>query len=269
MSNDDNTPTGEGTVGEQTEQVTEQETVQDYTIEDLLGLTAEDYEEFQEEAQHKGMKPLHHWMEHLPEDVRKHIANIRSSYTKKTQEISQQRKELEQLKQDLLSQRQSVLDNSTIQHLESHITEEEFDPYSSDGMQKEIKRQAALMLKEMMQPAQQQMQVQIEMERRQLALEQFKMEHPDLTSQEMKLPIAQLLTERPELKLEDAYYIVKSKLEASKAKAAQEEFASRKQTNKQNFAKTSTGKSVSPSGTPKFRDAWEAFQWHKAQETKK
>ena len=132
MSNEDNTPVGEGTVEEtettaeettteqDTEQVEAQEeaqpnlTLQDITIEDLLGITEEDYEEFQEEANHKGMKPLHEWMKHVPEDVRKHIANIRSSYTRKTQEIANQRRELEKLKQDILNQRQTVLDNSSV-----------------------------------------------------------------------------------------------------------------------------------------------------------
>jgi len=49
------------------------------TIEELLDLNEEDYDEFTEDANHKGMKPLHEWMQHIPEDVRKHVANIRSS----------------------------------------------------------------------------------------------------------------------------------------------------------------------------------------------
>ena len=230
MSNEDNTPVGDGTVEEtentteeavteqDTEQVEEQVlTMDDITIEDLLGITEEDYEEFAEEANHKGMKPLHEWMKHVPEDVRKHIANIRSSYTRKTQEIAQQRRELEEAKAQMLNQRQSVLDNSTVKHFEQHITEEEYDPYTAEGMQAEIKRQAALMLKQMMEPAQQKMQQEIEMERRTMALQQFKQQHPDLVSPEMKMPIAQLLAERPELKLEDAYYIVKSKMDNARA----------------------------------------------------
>ena len=278
MNNDDNTPVGEGTVEEtvtaetteqETEQVTEQEEssnlpeIKEYSIDDLLGITADDYAEFDDEAQHKGMKPLHEWMKHVPEDVRKHIANIRSSYTRKTQEIATQRRELEKLKSDILNQRQSVLDNSTVQQLEQHITDEEYDPYSTEGMQAEIKRQAALMLKQMMEPAQQKMQQEIEMERRTMALQQFKTQHPDLTSPEMKMPIAQLLAERPELKLEDAYYIVKSKLDVQRAAEAAQLNQQRKQNRKETFKSTSTGKSVTPSGTPKFRDAWEAYQYHK------
>ena len=286
MSNEDNTPVGEGTVEEtettaeetteqDTEQVEAQEeaqqnlTLQDITIEDLLGITEEDYEEFQEEANHKGMKPLHEWMKHVPEDVRKPIANIRSSYTRKTQEIANQRRELEQLKNDILNQRQSVLDNSSVKQFEEHITEEEYDPYTAEGMQKEIKRQAALMLKQMMEPAQQKMQAELEMERRTLALQQFKSEHPDLTSPEMKMPIAQLLAERPELKLEDAYYIVKSKLDNQRAREQQELESQRKANRKNSFKSVSGGKAVTPSGTPKFRDAWEAYQWHKAQQERK
>ena len=281
MSLEDNTPVGDGTVEEtenttevETEQVEAQDeaqpnlTLQDITIEDLLGITEEDYEEFAEEANHKGMKPLHEWMKHVPEDVRKHIANIRSSYTRKTQEIAQQRRELEEAKAQVLNQRQSVLDNSTVKHFEQHITEEEYDPYTAEGMQAEIKRQAALMLKQMMEPAQQKMQQEIEMERRTMALQQFKQQHPDLVSPEMKMPIAQLLAERPELKLEDAYYIVKSKMDNARASENAELERTRKSNRKSTLKSTSVGRSVSPSGTPKFRDAWSAYQWHKSQENK-
>jgi len=281
MSNEDNTPVGDGTVEEtentteeavteqDTEQVEEQVlTMDDITIEDLLGITEEDYEEFAEEANHKGMKPLHEWMKHVPEDVRKHIANIRSSYTRKTQEIAQQRRELEEAKAQMLNQRQSVLDNSTVKHFEQHITEEEYDPYTAEGMQAEIKRQAALMLKQMMEPAQQKMQQEIEMERRTMALQQFKQQHPDLVSPEMKMPIAQLLAERPELKLEDAYYIVKSKMDNARAVENADLERTRKSNRKSTLKSTSVGRSVSPSGTPKFRDAWSAYQWHKSQENK-
>lgn len=281
MSNEDNTPVGDGTVEEtentteeavteqDTEQVEEQVlTMDDITIEDLLGITEEDYEEFAEEANHKGMKPLHEWMKHVPEDVRKHIANIRSSYTRKTQEIAQQRRELEEAKAQMLNQRQSVLDNSTVKHFEQHITEEEYDPYTAEGMQAEIKRQAALMLKQMMEPAQQKMQQEIEMERRTMALQQFKQQHPDLVSPEMKMPIAQLLAERPELKLEDAYYIVKSKMDNARASENADLERTRKSNRKSTLKSTSVGRSVSPSGTPKFRDAWSAYQWHKSQENK-
>ena len=61
--------------------------VEDLTIDDLLNLGADADPLFTDDANHKGMKPLHEWVGHLPEDVRKHVANLRSSYTRKTQEL--------------------------------------------------------------------------------------------------------------------------------------------------------------------------------------
>ena len=33
---------------------------------------------------------------------------------------------------------------------------------------------------------------------------------------------------------------------------------------KETWNKTSNGSNVSANGTPQFRDAWESYQWHKA-----
>lgn len=236
------------------------------TIEELLALNEEDYEEFTEEANHKGMKPLHEWMQHIPEDVRKHVANIRSSYTQKTQEIAQMRKALEMERAELARQQDMALNNPFLQRAEQELENtEEYDIYTQEGMQAEIKRQAAKMLQEMMKPAQEEMQI----KQRRMQLEQFKTENPELMDDEYRLPVAEMLQSRPELKLEDAFYIVKAKVDAQKLKTEREQIAKQKTTHRETLLKTSGGKSVSPSGTPKFRDAWEAFQYHKAQNAKK
>jgi hypothetical protein len=75
--------------------------------------------------------------------------------------------------------------------------------------------------------------------------------------------------ERPELKLEDAYYIVKSKMETQKAMEAQQVAQQQRSTRREALTKTSTGKAATPMGTPKFRNAWDAYQFHKAQAAKK
>ncbi len=236
------------------------------TIEELLGLNEEDYDEFTEDANHKGMKPLHEWMQHIPEDVRKHVANIRSSYTRKTQELSEMRKALEFEKSELMRQQDHAVNNPFLKRAEEELaTDEEYDLYTPEGMQKEIKRQAAQMLQEMMKPAQEEMQI----KQRRMQLEQFKTENPDLMDDQYRLPVAQMLQERPELKLEDAFYIVKSKVDAKKLKVEREQVAKQKSTRRETLRKTSSGKSVSPKGTPKFRDAWEAFQYHKNLNSKK
>ena len=54
-----------------------------------------------------------------------------------------------------------------------------------------------------------------------------------------------------------------------KAKVEREEISRQRSSRRETLRKTSTGKSVTPSGTPKFRDAWEAYQYHKSQTAKK
>lgn len=259
----DNTPvegTDEAAVDQQfdgEETVVEEE--QSFTLDDLLGLTDEDFEEFEEDANHKGMKPLNEWMGHIPEDVRKHIANFRSDYTRKMQQIAQQRNELEGLRQELLSTKESTLNNPLLESFADIDPDAQHDIYSEDGMKAEIKRQAAEMLKEMMKPAQEK----IQQERRQMELNNFKAEHPELTQDEYRMPIAKMLMERPELRLEDAYFIVKAKVDNQRLTEEREEMSRRKTTRKEAFAKTSTGRNSAPTMPPKTRDAWELYQWHK------
>ena len=243
-----------------------EEDVELMTIEELLGINEEDYEEFTEDANHKGMKPLHEWMQHIPEDVRKHVANIRSSYTQKTQELAEMRRALENEKAELHRQQEHAVNNPFLKRAEEELAkEEEYDIYTTEGMQAEIKRQAAKMLQEMMKPAQEEMQ----MKQRRMQLEQFKSDNPQLMDDDYRLPVAQMLQDRPELRLEDAYYIVKAKVDAEKLKVERAEVAKQKSSRRETLRKTSGGKSVSPSGTPKFRSAWEAYQYHKSQQAKK
>lgn len=243
-----------------------EENVELMTIEELLGLNEEDYEEFTEDANHKGMKPLHEWMQHIPEDVRKHVANIRSSYTRKTQELSEMRKALEAERMEIQRNQDNALNNPFLKRAEEELAkDEEYDIYTTEGMQAEIKRQAAQMLKEMMKPAQEE----IQMKQRRFQLEQFKTDNPELMDDDYRLPVAQMLQDRPELRLEDAFYIVKAKVDAQKLKAEREQVAKQKSSRRETLRKTSGGKSVSPSGTPKFRDAWQAYQYHKSLNSKK
>lgn len=235
------------------------------TIDDLLGLTEEDFEEFQEDAQHKGMKPLHEWLEHTPQEVRKHIANMRASYTRKTQELAEIRKQLEEQAAALREQQELALNNPILSQTKQYITDEEHDLYSEAGMQAEIKKQAALMLQEMLKPAQEK----VQLERREMELQQFKTAHPEITDDEYRYPIYELMKEREELRLEDAYWIVRGRIDSEKAAKIRAEQEAAKKSRRSTLNKTSTGSSTSPKGTPRFRSAVEAYQWHKAQAEKK
>ena len=237
----------------------------DLTLDDLLGLSAEQFPEFADDANHKGMKPLHNWVQHLPEDVRKHLGNIRSSYTRKTQELAAMRKELEQERIALSNQRNETLNNPAYKRAaEIASNQEEFDLYDPDGMKREIERQAAIQLKSMLEPAREQ----IKMEQRKMELERFKANNPEITDDAYRMPIAKMLMERPELRLEDAYYIVKAKVGAIALDAEREQIAASKQARRAALKQTSSGANATPSGTPKFRDAWTAYQFHKANNAK-
>jgi len=237
--------------------------VEDLTIDDLLSLGEDVDPLFTDDANHKGMKPLHNWVQHLPEDVRKHVANLRSSYTRKTQELADIRKELEAERLALQQQRESTLNNPAYRRaVELANNQEEFDLYDPEGMKREIERQAALQLKQMLEPAREELMV----KQRQMELQNFKSQHPELMNDEYRMPIAKMLTERPELKLEDAYFIVKAKVDAEKSSALKAELEAEKAARRSALMKTASGKATTPKGTPKFRNAWEAYQYHKAKQ---
>jgi hypothetical protein len=231
----------------------------DLTIDEIIKLNEEDFPEFKDDAQHKGMKPLAHWMQHVPEDVRKHIANLRADYSRKTQTLSAERKEIERLKEELTASKAGVIDGPLAKMVKEVDTTAEYDLFDPDGMKNEIKRQASLMLQEMLKPAQEQVQA----EQRKLALERFKAENPELTQPEYRAPILQLLQERPELRLEDAFFIVKAKVDGVKVSEERKRIAEQKTQRAQVLQKSGGGSSVTPKGTPKFKSAWDAYQYHK------
>jgi CheY-like chemotaxis protein len=108
------------------------------------------------------------------------------------------------------------------------------------------------MMQQMLQPLQQD----LEAQRRQVALDSFKQQHPDLTADDIRMPVAKLLMERPELKLEDAYFIVKGQVARQQSEAV-------RTAQRETLKKTSTGNAVRNAAPPKFKDAWSAYQWHK------
>jgi hypothetical protein len=235
------------------------------SVDDLLGLNSDVAPEFEEDVNHTGLKPLHEWMKHLPEDVRKHLANIRSDYTKKSQQIASMKKQLEDERRSLSNQKEATLNNPLARRAaQIAANEEEYDLYDPEGMKKEIERQSAKMLSEMLKPAREE----IMLQQRKIALNDFKRENPELTNPEYRLEIAKMLQDRPELKLEDAFYIVKSKMDSAKSREAAKVVAAQTQGRREALQKTSNGSATVPKGSPKFRDAWEAFQYHKAQGTK-
>lgn len=236
------------------------EVIDSMTLDDLMDLSSEDYPEFGEEN-HTGMQPLHHWMKHVPEDVRKHISNLRNDYTRKSQELAKMRSEVEEARAAMRQQNDNIIGGSTAKLVENIDTEAEYDLFDPEGMKAEIQRQAKLMLRDMLQPAQEELQAQ----QRRMELEKFKSENPEMTDPEYRKEIVNMLKTRPELKLEDAFYIVKSKIGSTQLQKERAELAERKSRQKEMARLSGRGTRTRPSGTPQFKNALEAYKWHKSQ----
>ena len=148
---------------------------------------------------HKGID-FNRVINDLPDDAKKMLSNIRSDYTRKTQELAAQRKELE-------SMRQTLLDSQVNENVQKLAAEENvaLDPYDTESFEKRIEQEVARRLNDMLQP----MREEQEVIKKRAQLDRFKQEHPDLM--DYKLEVAKLLKSNENLSLEDAYHIAKGR----------------------------------------------------------
>jgi hypothetical protein len=248
-----------------TESSTEDNT--SYSLDDLMNIDATGIEEFQADN-HTGMQPLSHWIKHVPPDVRKHLSNLRADYTRKTQELARERDnfrtEYEQSKSTLEAERAALYTGEVADRVRSLASDNtEYDMYDPNELAKHIERESARKLSEMLAPAQEK----IALEQRRYELNKFKSENPDITKDEYRLPIAELLGSRPELRLEDAYFIVKAKVDSAKLTSERQAIADKRSTARETFNKTSTGRPVvmSKEVPPEIRKqgAWAIAMYHK------
>ena len=224
----------------------------DLSLDELVGPQFDDHPELK--GGHKGLPDYRKILEHLPENGRKLLGNLRASYTQKTQEIAEVRRQLEAERQKLEADRKLLTESEWAKQVRQQAEAPlQHDAWSDEGLQERINKQAAQMMQQMLQPLQQDLEVQ----KRQVALDSFKSQHPDLTADEIRVPVARLLMERPELRLEDAYFIVKGQVSRQQSEAV-------KQAQRETLKKTSTGNAVRNAQPPKFKSAWDAYQYHKA-----
>jgi len=230
--------------------------VEDLSLDELLDSSFDEHPELK--GGHKGLPDYKKILEHLPENGRKLVGNLRASYTQKTQELAGMKAQLEQERAALARDRDLMTKSEFAQKVKEQATAPlQHDPWSDEGLQERINKQAAQMMQQMLEPLQQD----LETQRRQVSLDSFKAQHPDLTSDEVRMPVAKLLMDRPELRLEDAYFIVKGQLTRQQSDAV-------KTAQRETLKKTSTGNAVRNSAPPKFKSAWDAYQYHKANGTK-
>jgi hypothetical protein len=212
-------------------------------------------------SSHKGIN-WNDTLSGLPEDVQKLVGNLRTDYTRKTQELATQRKALEQ-------ERKALLSSEFAQGLEETATRDigEFDPFSNESVQAKIEQEVARRMQQMIEP----LRNEYELHQRQQALQSFKNQHPDLTT--YKTEIAELLMTDKSLSLERAYYIVKGKAKTEEAHRAQEELQSYKQAAREYGLKVGGGRRTAFSDkipqSVKDKGAYEIYKWVSAQKRSK
>ena len=168
-----------------------------------------------DEGGHKGID-YNRVINNLPDEAQKLLSNIRADYTRKTQELASQRKELE-------SMRDSLVKGSESEQIQQLAQEEytELDPYDTQSFEKRIQQEVAKRLQELMTPMREEQAV----AKKRAQLQQFKNEHPDLM--DYREPITKLLQENATMSLENAYFIVKGKAAGEENKKLKEELQQR------------------------------------------
>jgi hypothetical protein len=180
------------------------------------------------------------------------MANLRADYTRKTQELAAQRKEVESLQQSLMNSEF----NKTIDTLASAETVE-LDPYDTQSFETRIQQEVARRMQEMMKPIRQEQ----ELNTKRQALESFKSQNPDLM--DYRDDIVPLLQSNEALTLQDAYFIVKGKAQNEKLRILEQENTARKEKMREAGLKINAGTKGSDR-PPKGLKGYEIYKWLQA-----
>jgi hypothetical protein len=139
-----------------------------------------------------------------PPEVQRAMAEMRKAFTKKTQELSIERKKIE-------AQSKAIVESGLLDSLSEQASNapKEFDPFNPEHIQQLIEAKVAARLQQVLEPLQKQNQ----RNEAQAQYDSFKSQHPDLLENaNIKKGVYEALQNDPNLKLESAYWIVKGKL---------------------------------------------------------
>lgn len=205
------------------------------------------------EGDHKGIN-YNQVIKGLPEDAQKILANIRKSYTKKTQELAAQRKDLQA---QMSSFHQNEQKMNALKETAERTTE--LDPYDVESFNKRIEEEVARRMQDMIRP----MQEEYHLQQRKAKLDSWTAEHPDYI--EYKQDIVQLLKTNQNLDLQNAYFIVKGKAKTEKAKSLEAENKRYKEAARNYGLKVGAGNTITGKKPPKGLSSYDLYKWVRAQ----
>lgn len=174
----------------------------------------------------------------VPPDIRNLMKQMQGDYTRKTQELAEQRKEFLREREALMKGAESLQDREL----------PDYDPFNEDTIKARIEQEVNRRLREVLEPMQQEYEV-MQAEDNYKA---FLSENPDFkTDTALRSEVQHLLESNANLDLETAYWAAKGK----QAKIQRAEDAKRKKANRaaaKEAAMKGTGVSrkVSPGGNP-------------------
>jgi hypothetical protein len=191
------------------------------------------------------------------ENSQRAMQQLRADYTRKTQELAQERKALAEEAQKIEAMRMNLQENAAYKAIQEAAQEDagDFDPYDTESFQRYVNKIVAERLQAVLQPmAEQQMKAQA-----QTKVQAFMAEHSDLTTDEgLKTEVRQTLLNNESLSLQDAYWIVKGRRSHSATEKQQMEELAFKQAAKASGLKVGMGQNKGmtvPSGAGKMKAA--------------
>lgn len=247
-------------------QETAQQPSQESSIDDLLSADIPD-PIFKSEENYTGIN-YQDVVQSLPDDAKKIIANLRSSYTKKTQELAEQQKIMKQHVEEITAQRKAMFDSDFYSNIQQQASQEnkDLDPYDPKSFESRIQNEVAKRMQEMLKPMKQAQ----ELQQQKYALETFKREHPDLES--MKKEVASVLMQNEHMNLEQAYWVVKGKKLQAESKQQYEELGRYKQAARSAGLKVGGANRGSNRGVPQYvldkDDPIAVYRWLEANKGK-
>jgi vacuolar-type H+-ATPase subunit I/STV1 len=222
---------------------TEEEAVP--SIDEFAAEKLED-EIFKSEEDYKGVdyKAV---MQDLSPEAKKLFHNLRSSFTKKTQSLSDQKKALENAKAALHAREKALFESDFYKSVSEKAATEnkDFDPYDTKSFESRIEQEVAKRMTEMMEPMRQAHVLQQQKHK----LEQFKAQHPDLET--FKGEIVDVLKEHKHMNLEQAYWQVKGRKLAEDMKTQEADLANYKKVAREAGLKVGGASRGSVGGVPK------------------
>lgn len=191
-----------------------------------------------DEVQSKGLS----WedaMRRVPPNVAKLMKSMQSDYTKKTQELAEQRKELQRERESLTKIKFEVPEDVG-----------EYDPFNEQSINKRIEAEVAKRMKQLLEPLQQE----AELLKAENDYQSFLAEHPDFkTDVGLRSEVQSLLEANPNLDLQTAYYAAVGRKGRSVAQAPDEGRSARTKAAKEAATAVTLPRRAGPPAKPDSR----------------